>query len=178
MNNIGCPLFVHMIDGVELSSDDDQVLTKERLSIEKPCVNERPRVGQRPRVDARLTNPNCTQMMQYCGLDQMVEGVASCACANGGILPSSWSKYRFGIESIRRSLQPQWSGLVGRRAVDAHEIQQEVRFLRRMFLRDQTSEKVYERPLHQPVREISNFAIPCKEAAYLSQNCHAYSHSS
>ena len=111
MNNVGCPLVVHMVDGVALNSDDDQVLTKEKLSIEKPCINERPRVGQRPRVNARFTNPNCTQMMQSCGLDQTVKGVAS--CANGGILPSSWSKYRFGIESIRRSLQPLWSGLVG-----------------------------------------------------------------
>jgi hypothetical protein len=41
------------------------------------------------------------------------------------------------MKSIRRSLQPLWSGLVGRRAVDAREVRQEVRFLRRRFLRNE-----------------------------------------
>jgi hypothetical protein len=85
MNNVGCPFVVHMVDGMALNSDNDQVLTKEKLSIKKPCVNERPRVGQRPRVNARFTNSNCTQMMQSCDRDQTIAGIAS--CANGGILP-------------------------------------------------------------------------------------------
>ena len=86
-------------------------LNKERPSIKIPSVDERPRVRQRPRVDSKLTRPNCTQIVQYCGLEQPVEGVASCDV--GGILPSSWSKYHFGMKSIRRSLQPLWSRLVG-----------------------------------------------------------------
>ena len=115
-NNVGCPLFVHMVNGVVLYSDDDQVLVDERSSFKiprmvgKPSFDERPRVGQRPRVASKLTRPNRTQIVQYCGQEQLVEGVASCAV--GGISPLSWSKYHFGMKSIRRSLQPLWSGLV------------------------------------------------------------------
>jgi hypothetical protein len=173
----------------ERSRVDERPRVDERSSfkipsvIEKPPVDERPRVGQRPRVDYKLTIPNCTQIVQYCGLDQSVEGVASCDV--GGISPSSWSKHHFGMKSTRRSLQPLWSGLVGRRAVDAREVRQEVRFLRRRFLRnegdlshevrqevrflcirfprDQTTIKVNERPLHQSVRERDQTTIKVNE---------------
>ena len=97
--------------------DNDQVLVDKRSSfkitsvIEKPPVDERPRVGQRPHVAFKLTRPNCTQIVQYCGLHQFVEGVASCDF--GGILPSSWSKHHFGMKSTCRSLQSLWSRLVG-----------------------------------------------------------------
>ena len=63
-------------------------------------------------------------MMQYCGLDQMVEGVALCAV--GGLLPLSWFIYRFGIAFLRRSLQPLCAGLVGG---TRERVLQEVRFL-------------------------------------------------
>jgi hypothetical protein len=116
-----------MVDGVIKYSDNDQVddqfLIEESSSIvdkrprvderssfkipsviEKPPVDERPRVGQRPRVDCKLNRPNCTQIVQYCGLDESVEGVASCDV--GGISPSSWSKHHFGMKSTHKTDKP------------------------------------------------------------------------
>jgi hypothetical protein len=109
-----------------LRVNNDQVLVNERSSfkitsvIKKPPVDERPRVRQRPRVASKMNRPNCTQIVQYCGLHQFVEGVA--LCDFGGILPLSWSKQHFGMNYTRRSLQPLWSGLVGQQAVDACEV--------------------------------------------------------
>jgi hypothetical protein len=161
--------------------------------IKKLPVDERLRVGQRPRIDYKLTRPNCTQIVQYCGLDQFVEGIASCNF--GGISLLSWSKHHFGMKSTRRSLQPLWSRLVGRRAVDARKVQQEVQFLRRRFLQNEGDlfrqyenrsgsyiegtlherlpyKYINKRPLHQPVREMFWWWLTLNKKKDVMVDCH------